>query len=316
MAEFVPILNARVGKVARRAWLPPQASNDAQANTRTASLRWNDASTAPLGLLVVLLVALWPHGLWMARRLTDGSDEPWGILALATVLVLVLRARHELAVPAPAALLGSAGLGVAAGLARLALPPLAAALLAMAALATFLASALRGRATAPIASLLLLSLPVIASLQFYFGYPMRLVTAALAAPLLRSLGYAVQAAGASLAYDGRFVLVDAPCAGIGMLWVGAYTAALLSYCNGASAARTALNGGIAAISVFAANVSRNVALFFPEALGLQWPAWSHAGIGLLFFGLALLPIVGFVQRPARAAFVPLVRSLYQHARPA
>ncbi len=45
-----------------------------------------------LGLSVTVLSALlavWPNWLWMAKRLSDGSDEPWGIVALTTIIVLL-----------------------------------------------------------------------------------------------------------------------------------------------------------------------------------------------------------------------------------
>jgi exosortase/archaeosortase family protein len=179
------------------------------------------------------------------------------------------------------------------------MPPLVAAALAMGALATFLAGARGDRPATALATLLLLALPVIATLQFYFGYPLRLVTALLAAPVLRAFGFAVEATGAAFAYDGRIVLVDPPCAGIGMLWVGAFTSALLSHLANASARGTIVNGAVAATCVFIANVARNVALFFPEALGLGWPEWMHAFIGLMAFAIALLPIVLFAQAKAR-----------------
>jgi exosortase/archaeosortase family protein len=288
MADAVTALNARIGRTSVRSW--PQPGVEAPALRATNKEAW--------GLLVALAFALWPHGWWMARRLTDGSDEPWGILALVSVVVLVGREWTLLQVPPRAALLVSAVLAMAATLARLWLPPLGAAAIAMFALAIFLATARRDRPAAPLATLLLLALPVIASLHFYLGYPLRAVTAALAAPVLLTLGFGVQSVGAALAYDGRMVLVDPPCAGIGMLWVGAYTAALLSYLNHASMRRTLANGAVAAGCVFAANVARNVALFFPEALELHWPAWTHAAIGLIAFAFALLPIVLFAQRAA------------------
>jgi len=253
----------------------------------------------PVVLLAALAVALWPHWSWMARRLTDGSDEPWGVLALITVIVLVAREWRGLAMPSRAALLAIATLALAAAAARWWVPPLIAAAIAMTALATFLVAARRDRPAAPLATLLLLALPVIASLQFYCGYPLRLVTATLAAPVLRALGFAVEAAGAAFAYDGGLVLVDPPCAGIGMLWVGAYTAALLSYLGKASALRTLANGGVAAACVFVANVVRNVLLFIAEATGLPVPEWTHSFVGLVTFGLALIPIVLFAHPAAR-----------------
>jgi len=246
-------------------------------------------------LLLLLAGACWPHGLWMLRRLTDGSDEPWGALALLTVAVLLARARREMSMPARAALVASGALAVLAAVLAHLVPPIFAAGVAMLALAAFITAALPRRPPAPIATLLLLALPVIASLQFYLGYPLRLATAHAAAPLLGLGGIDAAAAGAALLWHGQTVLVDPPCAGIGMLWVGSWSAALLSYLNGASARRTLLNGIFAAVVVFAANVLRNVLLFFPEAGLLQAPAWLHAAIGLAAFAAALLPIVAFTH---------------------
>jgi exosortase/archaeosortase family protein len=253
---------------------------------------------AAVALLGTLVLALWPHWTWMARRLTDGSDEPWGVLAVVTVLVLVAREWRQLAMPSRKTLVIAAALVVTAAVARNVLLPIVAAAIGMAALATFLAAARRDRPALPLASLLLLALPVIASLQFYFGYPLRVTTAAVAAPMLHALGFAAQAQGAALVYNGRTVLVDPPCAGIGMLWVGAYTAALLSYLANVSPWHTARNAAVAAVSVFVANVARNVALFFPEGLDLHWPAWAHPAIGLVAFGLALIPIGLVASAPA------------------
>jgi exosortase/archaeosortase family protein len=246
-------------------------------------------------LLALLLAASWPHGVWLARRLTDGSDEPWGLLALLTVLALLVRERRELVMPTRSALVASAALAVLAALLTLVVPPIFAAAAAMLALAAFVTSALPRRPAAPVLTLLMLALPVIASLQFYLGYPLRLATAHAAAPLLAVGGIDAQAAGAALVWRGQTILVDPPCAGIGMLWVGAWTAALLSYLNDAPAGRTLVNGCVAAAVVFAANVLRNALLFFPEAGLVPSPAWLHASIGLLAFAVALAPILAFAN---------------------
>ena len=34
-----------------------------------------------------LLAACWPVGRWYALRMTDGGDDAWGLLALATLAV-------------------------------------------------------------------------------------------------------------------------------------------------------------------------------------------------------------------------------------
>jgi exosortase/archaeosortase family protein len=262
---------------------------------------WRDWRTVRpvVALFGGLVLALWPHWIYMARRMVDGSDEPWGLLALATVLVLVARDRAELEVPTRSALAASAALAVTAAAASLVLPDLAAAAVAMLALALFLIHALPRRPATPLAALLLLALPVIASLQFYLGFPLRVLTAHAASLLLALAGVDTSATGAAILHQGTTVLVDAPCAGIGMLWVGSYTAALLSYLARAGGARTATNAAAAALLVLAANVARNTALFFPEAGLVQWPAWSHEAIGLAALALAIVPIVVITSRPSR-----------------
>ncbi len=300
-------LHARIGRVSPSPLLGPPAARPAEVPRSVAGgrPRWRAAlAHVPRAAwpLALLLAALWPHGLWMTRRLTDGSDEPWGLLALATVLALVMRARRELVMPARGALLASGALAVLAALAGAVVPPIFAAGVAMLALAAFLAAALPRRPAAPMATLLLLSLPVIASLQFYLGYPLRLATAHAAAPLLALAGVEAQASGAALLWQGRTILVDPPCAGIGMLWVGSWAAALLSYLNDASPRRTLANGLVAAVAVFGANVLRNALLFFPEAGLVPAPAWLHPAIGLAAFAVALLPIVALAtSRTAVAA---------------
>lgn len=295
------VLNARVGRVMPNplfgTLVDLSAAAPRQQPADRPAWRARPAQVPRVAwLLGLLLAALWPHGIWMARRLTDGSDEPWGLLALATVLALVVRARGELVTPARAALVASGALAVLAALATFVVPPIFAAGAAMLSLAAFITSALPRRPAAPMAALLLLSLPVIASLQFYLGYPLRLATAHAAAPLLALAGVDAQAAGAALLWQGRTILVDPPCAGIGMLWVGSWAAALLSYLNDASARRTLANGCVAAVAVFAANVLRNALLFFPEAGLVPAPDWLHAAIGLAAFTAALLPILAFASR--------------------
>jgi exosortase/archaeosortase family protein len=166
----------------------------------------------------------------------------------------------------------------------------------MLALGMFIGYALPQRPRAPLIALLMLALPVIASLQFYLGFPLRAFTAQAVALLLGAAGLDASAAGASILFQGNTILVDAPCAGIGMLWVGSYTAALLSYLQRAASARTALNALAAALLVLAANIARNGALFFPGAGLVHWPAWSHEAIGLAAFALAIVPLVVFIHR--------------------
>lgn len=294
-------LNARIG----RHWpsplpgVPVDAVGLHQTGGRARD-RWS-AFSQPGGtmserrtvwLSAALLLALWPHGVYVARRLVDGSDEPWGILALATVIALLVRDRALLALPPRSALVASGVLAVVAAVAQRVLPDLAAAAVAMLALGIYLVHALR-RPAAPLLVLLLLALPIIASLNFYLGYPLRWLVAHASAALLNLGGWSAQAAGASIVYQGVTVLVDAPCAGVGMLWLGSYSAALLSYLHRASARRTLVNGCVAAGLVLAANVVRNTLLVFPEAGRVDWPTAAHEVIGLAAFVAAIVPLAAF-----------------------
>jgi exosortase/archaeosortase family protein len=256
--------------------------------------RWHRAWPRASWMPAALLLALWPHWVYVARRLVDGSDEPWGVLALVTVVGLLVRDRAQLMLPTRSALVACGVLAVVAAIADRVLPDLFAAAIAMLALGVFVMHALR-RPAAAIIVLLLLTLPIIASLQFYLGYPLRLMVAHASAALLSIAGWHAEASGASILHEGITVLVDAPCAGIGMLWLGSYAAALLSYLNRASAPRTLVNGVVAALLVLIANIARNTLLFFPEAGLADWPAAAHEAIGLAAFAGAIVPLTLFAS---------------------
>ena len=53
--------------------------------------RWSAADGS--GFLAVVLVALWPVWSWSVDRFLDGSDEPWGIVAIGDARSLLLRDR-------------------------------------------------------------------------------------------------------------------------------------------------------------------------------------------------------------------------------
>jgi exosortase/archaeosortase family protein len=172
------------------------------------------------------------------------------------------------------------------------------AILGVAALGLTCAATLdRQRPILPICALLGLSLPVVSSmqLQLYLGYPLRAFTAWASGGVLALLGVEVVRTGTALAWMGRTVLVDAPCSGIRMLWVGMLLAALLSYLAGVSAGRFALNAAAALPVILAGNVLRNTVLFVKEAGILPLPAWTHTGVGLLAFLLVALSIVGVTR---------------------
>jgi exosortase/archaeosortase family protein len=239
--------------------------------------------TAPAGLwLALLAAALAPTWWWIAQRMADGSDDPLGLLALAALGGLAWQCRKQLR-PAPrlqwlalallAALLSTATLGV--------VPPLLSALLGLLALGTGLAAFLPSRvAAAPVLGLSVLSLPLLASLQFYAGYPLRLVTAEAARWLLLPW-HSVERAGTALRVDGQLVMVDAPCSGVQMLWLGYFTACVVALWCAREGRSFLARLPVVSLLVLAGNVLRNAVLVAWEASSLAVPRWGHDAVGLL-----------------------------------
>jgi exosortase/archaeosortase family protein len=247
--------------------------------------------------LTLQCLALWPTGRWYLTRMADGSDEPLGILALLLALYLLFGQRHLLREqPRRAPLLAAAGLTLLQGLLA-DWPPLLRALLGVCALSLSLAAWLeRWRETAPVGALLALSLPVVASLQFFAGYPMRLLAAEGASALLRTASLPVVAEGAGLRLNDRLVLVDAPCSGVHMLWVALVMASAASAIAGTAPARLLLNLSAAIVLVLLGNVLRNALLFVKESGLWVLPDWTHEAIGVLAFTLVLAPLAVFCFR--------------------
>src|SRR5262245_66212483 len=46
---------------------------------------------AGLAWLMVVVAALWPVWSWSVARFRDGSDEPWGIVAIGALAALTIR---------------------------------------------------------------------------------------------------------------------------------------------------------------------------------------------------------------------------------
>ena len=260
------------------------------------------------GWLALQAAALAPTWVWMARRMADGSDDPLGLLALAALAVMLWSLRRELRAAPRLGWLLLALLGtVAATLLRSglgpwpALPPLAASLLAVLALACGLLAFLPQRIAAlPVVGLAVLALPLLSSLQFYAGYPLRVITAE-ASRWLLAPGFTVAREGSSLLVDGRLVIVDAPCSGVQMVWLGYFTA-----CAVALWARRGDRGFVARLPavgllVLAGNIVRNSLLVAFEGAGRPLAPWAHDALGLLLLALVCTGIATVMgHRHARA----------------
>jgi exosortase/archaeosortase family protein len=251
------------------------------------------------------VVALWPVWGDYLRRLRARIDEPWGLVALAIVVVLMMvrgRGFERLGERPGRGARATVGLRVASllvivfALSQAFLPPLVAAIIAITGIAITLSWVSGRRFDLSLYTLLLLSLPLSSALQFYLGYPMRSVTAALAAPLLRFEGVMVTRAGTVLQLGEQSIWIDAPCSGVKMLWSGLLLAMTLAAVYRLGNLKTVAVGVLALVAIVLGNVLRSVALFYPEAGILKVPAWTHTGIGLVTFAVTAGAIVYLVQR--------------------
>ena len=233
--------------------------------------------------LALHALALWPHGAYLVQRALDGSDDPLGVMAAiaAAALVASRYARLRLA-PRIGWLAAAAALALLANGAWWAgAPALASALLAALSLAAaLLAWWPRDRARAPLLGLVVLSLPWLATLQFYLGFPLRVLTAQLSTWTLQLAGFAAERSGASMVVDGRLVIVDAPCSGVQMAWFAYFTACVGAAAIGLSDHRFLQRAPWVGVVVLLGNVLRNSVLVALEsrAAGLA-PPW-HEAVGL------------------------------------
>ena len=243
---------------------------------------------APL-IVAAQLVAFWPVWRWYSARVGASTDEAWGLLAFACAAFFLWKgkaagaARPGLLFPALLVLVYAASYPF--------LPPLLRAAVAVTALGCTAALLRLGRRFHPgTLGLLYLSLPVIPSLQFYGGYPLRTLVAGAAAPLLRLGGFAVVQEGTCLNWAGRLIWVDAPCSGIRMLWVGLLLACALACLYELRPLKTLLALAAASVAIFAGNVLRAVALFYVEAGIVAAPPWAHDYVG----GVAFAAVAAFI----------------------
>ncbi len=248
-----------------------------------------------------LLLSLWPVWRWYVAGTLDGSNDGWGLLAAATAMLLCWRARRGShrphALPAwplllPTLLLLAYLLATLAGLspALRAIP----AVLALAALASI--GCFGRRIHLPLFALSLLALPLTASLQFYLGYPLRVLAGSMSVALLQLNGIAVVREGTLLNWSGQLISIDAPCSGVKMLWAAMYLTYTLTALHGFAPLKSMAAIALAVCTVVLANAIRAAALFYTESGIVHLPPWAHGAIGMIMFVATASVIVSAIQR--------------------
>jgi exosortase len=246
--------------------------------------------------LAALIAALWPVWIWISLRAVDDSGDAWELLSLATAVSLLASTptrtqREDVAIATPMVLLGMYAATYPF------LPPLLRAGIAITAVAALCSDMWFGkRMELSLLGLLLLALPVIASLNFYLGYPLRVAVGTAAQALLQMNGFAVIREGTLLNWNGRLISIDAPCSGVKMLWAGLYLSFTLAAFFRLDGRRTLLLGAVAVGIVLLANVMRTTALFFVEAKVMVVDETWHSGIGMTVFVFAALGVAAAAHR--------------------
>ena len=245
-------------------------------------------------IVLIQLFAFWPVWQWYFLRTLDSPEDRWGLLAVGTlVLYFLIHKKTEIASDS---LLLPALLTLLYAVSYPFLPPLLRAAIAVLAIGSTLGVLRFGKVMPPgVWGLLLLALPVIPSLQFYLGYPLRLIVASVAAPLIRLTGFVVVQEGVYLNWYNHPILIDAPCSGIKMLWAGFFLTFTLASFYHLSLWRTVIISILAFLMILLGNIFRATALFYVEVGIVPFPAWTHTGIGLLMFAFVAVGIVWCIR---------------------
>lgn len=270
------------------------------AAVQTSALgRWLAACDRmlPLAWLGLQAAALWPHWRWAAARLADGSDDPLGVAALAVLGLALWRLAPRLRSAPSRAWLAAAMAGtLLATLTSMLAPPLLAACVAVLALVAGLCAFVpSGTPLLPLAGLSVLALPVVSSLQFYAGFPLRVLTAHLSTWGLQVMGVTAERSGTAMLVEGRLVIVDAPCSGVQMVWMAYFCACTVAWWCGLDNRRFLKRLAFVGVIVLVGNVLRNSVLVVLEARQANVPALWHEAIGLVALALVCAAVARVVH---------------------
>ncbi len=247
--------------------------------------------------VLLVLIAGWPVWCWYVARITDGSDEPIGLLALVTWFVsLALIRKTATSSSSPSYL--SVGLAFSyAVLSWLAVPMLLQAGCILLLLMSVLKDLRIIHLTNPgVLGLAMLSLPLISSLEFFIGYPMRVMASHLTAVLLEMNGFVISLSGVTLGWAGRELVVDAPCSGVKMLWTGFWATSLAIVVFDVGWGRGMALYLLTLPCVLIINALRASTLFYTELVVQGLPEWTHTAAGVMAFALYCITLVWIIMK--------------------
>ncbi len=222
--------------------------------------------------------AFWPLAMWYFRRLADGGDEPFGLIILLLTAVFIGRNQAPLHRRPLVACLLLIIYAITASF----LPPMLRCVPALLAISFYYGWQCRPGWLA----LLTLSLPVVSSMQFYLGYPMRLVSAEITSWLLQPFVDGLIREGTTLSAHGKMVGVDAPCSGIRMLWAGLVLGNIIASLTRMNWTKMIGFNLLTITLIILSNSLRATLLYAPESGWINIPEWAHFGAGIFCYLMA------------------------------
>lgn len=234
--------------------------------------------------VIATIVVFWPVWIWYVRRILYSTFEYVSVIPLIAIIFFIVRDKKiaciiELKKYNLFILLMSVYIILFHYI-----PELVRAFLAFSIIAFLLSEVyFKIKINFTLLGLFFLSLPVIPTIDFYFGYPLRLLATNISFLLIRMSGYRVELEGTMIEYGNRFVCVDAPCSGIKMLWTGILLSFILTGFFRFTNKKTLILSIYAFIFVIAGNIIRSTLLFFTESGIFVMPEWFHAAVGAAIF---------------------------------
>jgi len=255
-----------------------------------------------IGTSLLLAIAFWPVWVWYVARTLDRSDEPWGLVALATAIVYLTVGSCSSARADSQSINGTSRLIASCNLMGIGLivayifsyhmvPDLVRALFFIFAICSLILVRFPNIPKAGLSGLLVLSLPLLPSFNFFLGYPLRVLVTTGTCAMLRSLGVHADGDGVMLLVNGEPTAIDAPCSGVNMLWAELYVISLLGCFYKLNVRQLGLIAFSGFGMVLFANILRasSLILFDQVALTAQFSGLSkqepifHVAAGLLVF---------------------------------
>ena len=246
-------------------------------------------------LILLQIVAFWSVWRWYFLRLSTSNDETYGILAIVAIIALCFKKRAETSAVSNVNFIIVTTLIYAVSFPFL--PPLLRTVVAVTSLTFAISGWFFGKKFHfGIWSLFLLSLPIVASLQFYLGFPMRILIGEATAILLKLNGLVVFREGVCLHFGEQSVWIDAPCSGVKMLWTGMFLASILVTIYNFSLRKIILSFVCAFGIILTGNIFRATGLFYLEAELIKMPSFGHEAIGVSAFILTCVGIVAVILK--------------------